>query len=216
MTLADHLWDALAPLLLAPAPTDTLFNPYLDYDDALDVPGAPALRAHNLRAYLESFADAPPILAVAEAPGYRGCRFSGIPLVSEKQLVDPDFAIDGVPTSRDGPMGEQSATIYARVLAERRPLVFTWNTVPFHPHKPDQPLTNRRPTQAEIDASAPTLGALVDVLQPRVIVAVGRVAEKTLTRLGHAPTYVRHPAQGGARLFETGMTAILDDLVSAS
>ncbi len=212
MTLSDQLWQALAPLLHAAAPTDTLFNPYLDYDEALDVPGAPQLRTANLRAYLDAFDDSPPILAVAEAPGYRGCRFSGIPLVSEKQLVDADFPIDGIPTSRDGPMGEQSATIYARVLAERRPLVFTWNTVAFHPHKPDQPLTNRRPTQAEIDASAPTLGALVDVLKPRVIVAVGRVAEGTLARLGHASTYVRHPAQGGARKFEAGMTAILDEI----
>ncbi len=212
MTLSDRLWNALAPLLHAPAPTGTLFNPYLDYDEALDVPGAPTLRTANLRAYLDAFGQPPPILAVAEAPGYRGCRFSGVPLVSEKQLIDPGFTIDGIPTSRDGPMGEQSATIYARVLAHRRPLVFTWNTVPFHPHKPGQPLTNRRPTQAEIDASAPALGALVEVLRPRVIVAVGRVAENTLERLGHAPTYVRHPAQGGARLFEAGMTEILDSV----
>jgi hypothetical protein len=210
MTLPDRLWQTIAPLIEAPAPTDLLFNPYRDADPALDVPGAPDLRRANLRAYLDAFDRAPPVLAVAEAPGYRGCRFSGVPLVSEKQLLDPDFPLDGIPTSRDGPLGEQSATIYGRVLAERRPLVFTWNTVPFRPHKPGQPLTNRRPTQAEVDACAPTLRALVDVLRPCVVVAVGRVAEEALARLGHAPTYVRHPAQGGARLFAEGMTRVLD------
>jgi hypothetical protein len=212
MTFSDRLWNALAPLLLAPPPSDTLFNPYLSTDPALDVPGAAELRVANLRAYLDLFDAPPPVLAVAEAPGYRGCRFSGIPLVSEKQLVDPDFGIEGVPTSRQGPIGEQSATIYARVLAHRRPLVFTWNAVPFHPHKPGQPLTNRRPTQAEIDHAAPTLDALAGVLKPQRIVAVGRVAEATLGRLGYAPVYVRHPAQGGARLFEVGMTRVLDEL----
>ena len=35
--------------------------------------------------------------------------------------------------------------------------------------------------------------------------ALGRVAERALTAVNVACTYVRHPSQGGARLFEAGM-----------
>jgi hypothetical protein len=64
---------------------------------------ASALRRDRLAAYLAAKGDAP-LLLVAEAPGYRGARLSGIPLTSERQL-----------TGR-GP-AEATATIVHRTLA---------------------------------------------------------------------------------------------------
>ena len=144
-----------------------------------------ALRRDRLAAYLESRADAP-VLLVGEAPGYRGARVSGIPFTSERQLTGA------------GP-AEATATIVRRVLAELdlEEETLCWNVVPTHPHIPDRPETNRRPTRAEIDASAPFLRELV---RGRRVLAVGRLAEAVLG----AP-YVRHPSHGGATDFKRGL-----------
>src|SRR5438128_580925 len=79
------------------------------------------LLRQRLTAYLDARAGAS-VLLVAEAPGYRGTRVSGIPLTSERQLTG------------DGP-AEATATIVHGVLGdlglERE--VLLWNVVPTHP-----------------------------------------------------------------------------------
>ena len=99
-------------------------------------------------------------------------------------------------------------TIVHRVLgeldAEHR--VIVWNTVPTHPHKPGLPLSNRRPSVTEIEAGAVYAERLLEIVRPRVVVAVGRVAEEIL---GPRATYVRHPANGGATAFAAGITRLL-------
>jgi hypothetical protein len=127
---------------------------------------------------------------VGEAAGYRGARVSGIPFTSERQL-----------TGR-GP-AEASATIVQRVLGEVGVAndVLLWNVVPTHPHEPDRPYTNRRPTRAEVESSALFLEG---VSRGRRIVAVGRVAEQVTG----AP-YVRHPSHGGAEAFRAGLERLL-------
>ena len=81
-----------------------------------------------------------------------------------------------------------------------------WNTVPTHPHRPGEPLSNRRPTSAEVAAGAEFAQRLIALVRPATVVAVGRIAESVL---GPAATYVRHPANGGATAFAVGMRAIL-------
>lgn len=146
---------------------------------------SPLLRA-RLTGYLTDRGDAP-ILLVAEAPGYRGTRVSGIPLTSERQLTG------------SGP-AEASATIVHRVLAEAAlvDLVLLWNLVPTHP---GTATSNRRPTRKEIDASAPFLAQLA---AGRRVIPVGRLAH---ARLGGR--YVRHPSHGGAKAFAEGLSAAL-------
>jgi len=163
---------------LAEATIGETFNFYRDG------PGA-ALRRERLAAYLESRAEAP-LLLVGEAAGYRGARVSGIPFTSERQLTGA------------GP-AEATATIVRRVLAELEleEETLCWNVVPTHPHAPGRPDTNRRPTRAEIDASAPFLRELA---RGRRLLAVGRVAEAALG----AP-YVRHPSHGGVMDFRRGL-----------
>ena len=147
--------------------------------------GSPVRRA-RLAGYLSERAAAP-ILLVAEAPGYRGTRVSGIPLTSERQLTGT------------GP-AEATATIVHRVLAELglEDEVLLWNVVPTHP---GTSTSNRPPTRVEIEASASFLAALA---RGRRVIPVGRVAH---ARLGGC--YVRHPARGGASAFRDGLAAAL-------
>jgi uracil-DNA glycosylase len=51
------------------------------------------------------------------------------------------------------------------------------------------------------------LDAVIALLQPREVVAVGRIAERLLGERAHAA--VRHPAQGGATACREGLARIL-------
>lgn len=144
------------------------------------------LRRDRLVAYLAARQGARTLL-VAEAPGYRGTRISGIPLTSERQLTGT------------GP-AEATATIVHAVLQELgiEQEVLLWNVVPTHPGTDS---SNRPPTRLEIEAAAPFLAALSE---GRRTIAIGRVAH---ARIGGP--YVRHPSHGGAAAFRTGLAAAL-------
>lgn len=197
-----------------PAPSsDMLFNQYLVEDARYDQPGASAVRRDNLRLYINSFADKPEILMIAEAPGPWGCRFSGVPITSEEQLLDPDFPISGAQSSKASePYKEYSAGIFWRMLRDYHDQFFVWNSVPFHPRKPGQPASIRTPRASELQEYAPILSEICNVLNPTTIVSIGRKAEKTLKTLGFASTYVRHPSQGGSSYFAKGMKEVFGTL----
>ena len=209
------LWSALQTHVLDAPEGDDLVNPYSREDPALDVDGAAAIRRDNLRRATEAVGPGLDVLVVAEAPGPWGCRFSGVPLVSEHQIRDPDFPLDGRPTSlramHGEPLKEYSGGIYWRVMRPHWGRFWTWNAVPFHPHKPGDPLTIRAPRVREIRQFAGALAAVVEATEPRRVVALGRVAERALTAVGVESTYVRHPSQGGARLFEAGMAEVFGE-----
>jgi len=208
--LLDPLWDLFDQTIFSIPSSDGLFNLYRDFDDALDRPDAVAIRRANLRNYLARYTEAPRIFLLAEAPGPRGCRFSGVPFTSQAQLLDGSFPIAGRQSSlRDKPHSEYSGGIYWRVLKPFFPHFFTWNTVPFHPHKPGKPLSIRNPSQREVTLFTDVLAEVLRILQPDVCLAIGRKAEYALQRLDVPCTYVRHPSQGGAVLFESGIRQLL-------
>ena len=189
------------------------FNPYAECNTELDRPDAPALRRQNLRQYFDAFEKQPPLFLLAEAPGPWGCRFSGVPLVSEAQLVDPAFPLDGQPSStKEAPHTEYSASIFWRVMQPLFPHFFVWNSVPFHPHDADEPLSIRNPTRGEVRVWSSLLEQVLAVLAPARVVAVGRKAERALDEIGVTSTYVRHPSQGGAKKFEAGMHTITQEM----
>lgn len=180
------------------------FNQYAEAGPG-DVPGAAAIRLANLRAYLAERAGAH-VVALGEAAGYQGMRWSGIAFTSERDLAR--WGAPYLPTCAARRWSEPSGTIVHRVLrdlgAERR--VILWNTVPTHPHRPGAPLSNRRPTVAEVAAGAEFARRLIALVQPATVVAVGRIAESVAIA---AATYVRHPANGGGAAFAEGMRGIL-------
>ena len=175
-----------------------------------DLPDGPAIRLANLRHYLDERAGAH-VLAIGEAAGYQGMRWSGIAFTSEY-----DLGRWGTPYRRSSrrtrPWKEPSGTIVHGVLqevgAERR--VILWNTVPTHPHEAGRELSNRHPTQAEILGGIPYAERLIAIVKPRQLIAVGRVAARALAH--RTPLYVRHPAQSGATAFRQGMRAALAEL----
>jgi hypothetical protein len=171
-----------------------------------DLPDALAIRLANLRHYLEE-RDQADVVAVGEAAGYQGMRWSGIAFTSEFDLLRWGHPYRRS-SRRPRPWKEPSGTIVHGVLedmgAERR--VILWNTVPTHPHLADKPLSNRRPTRPEVAAGLTYVQRLIDIVQPRLLVGVGRIAAETL---GSRAVYVRHPAQSGATAFRAGMRALL-------
>ncbi len=212
MLLRD-LWAVLEEHVFPRPSTEELFNPYRDRNEAVDLPDAPAIRRQNLRSYLACYETLPPPLLVAEAPGPWGCRFCGVPLASEAKLVDTAFPIHGRPSgTHETPHKEYSAGIYWRVLRPYFPHFFTWNSVPLHPHPAGEPLAIRTPRRSEVQTFEPALAGLVEALRPEHVAAVGRKAERALREIGVGCTYVRHPSQGGARMFEAGVLALLKEM----
>lgn len=202
----------LAPLFDAPS-SPTLFNVYRDDDPAYDVPGGSALRRENLVQYVKTW-EASDVLLIAEAPGPNGARFSGVPLTPEAFFLDPEHPLFGLsPTSRNAETGkphtEYSGGIVRRVLAPYAGRVAIWNAVPLHPHRAGQPRSIRTPSRAEVRTWSPLLEAVVQAVRPSVVLAVGRIAERSLVDLGVDATYIRHPSQGGAVLFAEGIRAAL-------
>lgn len=163
--------------------TETLCNFYAD-----TTPGA-AARREALTAHLTTCVEADLVL-VGEAPGYRGARLSGVAFTSQHQLLGA------------GPR-EATATAVHAALAELglsgRALL--WNVVPFHPHEPGKPDSNRTPTSAECSLGR---SFLQELTQGRRAVAVGRIAQRHLP----AAHYVRHPARGGAPVFASQLAGL--------
>ena len=180
------------------------FNQYAEAGPD-DVPRAPEIRLANLRAYLAERAGAD-VVCLGEAGGYQGMRWSGIAFTSERNLLR--WGAPYRPSCAARTWSEPSGTIVHKVLAElgAEHRVILWNTVPTHPHRPGEPLSNRRPTIAEVEAGAPLAMRLVELVRPRTVVAVGRIAESVLPA---GTAYVRHPANAGGPAFREGMRAIL-------
>ena len=211
--LLERVWNIAKDQIFTHPDQEGLFNPYKDRTDLYDIPGADRIRQENFRQYLASYTEPPRLFLLAEAPGPWGCRFSGVPLVSESQLVDPSFPIDGYATSlEDKPHSEYTANIYWRVLGDWFPQYFTWNTVPFHPYKPEKLLSIRNPRNSEVASFLPLIDAVLDAVSPERVLAIGRKAEYALQKIGRTCTYIRHPSQGGAKKFEEGVLQVIKEM----
>lgn len=210
--MSDTRLGALLAALAARASTDDTCNPY-------DT-GSPhgAARLGNLRRYLEALLALParPLLLL-EAPGYRGCRVTGIPVTSRHvaQQVFPTLPALGSgyqdihEPGFDACYREQSATILWSTLARLGALPILWNAFPFHPHQPGAPLSNRTPRPAEIAEGQPYVQQALALFGPSCVIAVGNTAARSLQALGIPHEKIRHPAQGGRDAFVAGAEKLL-------
>jgi hypothetical protein len=186
------------------------FPMFREADAALERPGGPALRRANAAAYLDARAGRAPLLLVGEAMGYAGGRFSGIAFTAERTLLAWGTPFEATSVRPEG-WAEQSGTIVHGALAALgiEGETVLWNVVPAHPHRPGRPLSNRTPAVGELRAGAQVLGELIERLAPRATIAVGRSAERALAELGlPCNGSVRHPANGGATAFRSGLGAL--------
>lgn len=177
------------------------------------------VRRKNLLIYLERmYKLKPEVILVGEAPGYRGCRLTGVPFTSEHLLMNNmeglslfgrevgyRFAVE-----KDKLLKEATATIIWETLLKQEIMALAWNAFPFHPHKKGEPESNRAPLKTELLIGEKPLLKMIEMFGIKRVVAVGNKAGESLEKLGIEAHKVRHPAQGGKNDFVAGIKSLKD------
>lgn len=183
------------------------FNPYSDKCESFDRHDAARIRRSNLRAMISAALQGKATtLWVARDLGYRGGRRTGLALTDEAHLAHASHLLGGASFKKatKGPfMAERTATVIWSTLIRIEEPVMLWNVFPFHPHGVNDPMSNRTHTSRERDEARPFLDALIELLSPRKIIAVGRDAERAVEDLLIPVERVRHPSYGGQTEFVT-------------
>lgn len=189
-----------------------VFNPYRDTCAIHDLADAPAVRRRNLRSYLGAIESMETdTIWMGRDLGYRGGRRTGLALTDERNLPSLATSYPGAVPAKatKGPIvAERTAAEIWAVLErlDRRPLL--WNVFPFHPHEPDDQLTNRRFTSDELRRVSELNHALVSWLGIRRIVCIGQDAAAYASTFGVEVDCIRHPSYGGVKDFRAGVARI--------
>ena len=210
-------------------------NPWGEVNPDLEIVtedfNAAQVRRDNLLAYLLPRLGRAKVFVVAEAVGYQGGRFSGIAITCERMLLDKHKTIrakdvtsirlerTSSPTSsllngtqqKDG-FNEPTDTVVWSAIVEKgiNPYdTLLWNIFPFHPHKEDNPLTNRTPTETEQVLGWAYTKRLLELHRELggdepLLLAVGQKSADTMGKFGLSAIGLRHPANGGANLYRQG------------
>jgi len=215
---------------LEKTPVGPFFNPWFDQDTEHDLsPEAPSIRRMQLQSYLQERIDSAEYLFIAEALGYQGGHFTGIAMTSERILLGHHKPVHGIPaegvfknieprrTSRPEVnkkgMTEPTATIMWKALYNLGIDPYKtvlWNALSWHPYDPEQGLlSNRTPTDTELEQGYASLRAFLDLFPDRKVIAVGRKCEQVLDAFSVGYTPVRHPANGGAPKFRRQLKAMM-------
>lgn len=190
-----------------------LFNPYTDNCIHEDHNKAATIRKNNLIKYFTAQRKMrPKYIWIFEAPGYRGCRRTGLPLISENLLeevssilkLDESFE----KATKTNITAEYSANAVWNMIRKLPETPFIWNAYPLHPFKENDYKTNRKPTKKEMEEAKHILNMIMESTNPQNILAVGRVAESLLLEYGIECKYIRHPANGGIGKFRKGITEV--------
>lgn len=170
-----------------------------------------AIRRNNLINYLSLMLKRKPeVLLVSEAPGYLGMKLTGVPFSSERTLLNHPFYSGNKNFNIEfSGITEPSATIVWNVLDAIGKIPLMFPAFPFHPNGKGDTNSNRPPTDAELAIGEIYLSELIEIFGIKKFLAVGRKAESTLLKMNIVAPYVRHPANGGANKFRTGLEEYL-------
>ena len=190
---------------------DHAFNPYVDRCPDYDLADAPEQRSNILRSVLEAALKQPvDSLWIGRDFGYRGGRRTGLAFTDDNHLPEhaQRWGLAVQSPVRGGMAGELSARAVWNVLSRVDAPTFLWNVFPLHPHAPGNPFSNRKHNARERAAGEEILSLLVHMLEPSAIVAVGRDAAGTASRLfgRYDILAVRHPSHGGQKIFMDQMS----------
>jgi len=183
----------------------TVTNPYLN----LAV-------VNNLRVYLNYMnkIEGKRILLVGEAPGYKGCKITGIPFTSGdifKKIDHPLLKEIKRNIQLSKVESENSATIVWEYLSKKGNTPLFWNSFPFHPHPNGNDNKNRSPTPYEIGIGVNYLKKLYLIFNPDIVAGIGikgvKCAKTAFPKL--SVPYIRHPSFGGKSDFINGMNKII-------
>lgn len=202
-----------------------VFNQWEKTCRTFDCENAAAIRRNNLNAYLLA-RPCPQYVFVGEAPSWRGTRFSGIPMTSERILLGgpPARSVDDVIPGATGQrtsrpensfrgLAEKSATRVWKTSLEHG-LAATdfvlWNAMPWHPHKIDDPLSNRASKELTAEEREAGKEFLIEVLRDLYpsahSVALGDYSARQLLKAECRA--VPHPAARRGT-FESELTGVL-------
>lgn len=206
----------------------SVFNPWGQQDLKHDKDSqGPAIRRRQLHAYLRERLGNARILLLAEALGYQGGHFSGIPMTSERLLLgglrhkglEPHHVFHQTPERTSlaslklKGFTEPTATIVWEFFHQQGidpRSVILWNAFPWHPFQPEKGLlSNRTPSDQELNDGRAIFTKLLTLGQFKTIVAVGRKAATQLDIAEINAHQVRHPANGGAGHFRDQCRSIL-------
>lgn len=210
---------------------ELVFNPWRDFDTSCDIGAqAPVIRTENLKRYLELRQNAH-YLFIAEGLGYQGGHFSGIAITSERIILGnhPDVKQKSVlgdwnyqrTSDPESPLlnrtqkllgfNEPTDTVVWNALNKHGLAamdVILWNIFPFHPYKDGKLLSNRTPSNAELDIGIEYAKMLLALVPGMKVVAIGQKAANTLARYGVECEAVPHPSMGGANRFKAAVAEI--------
>lgn len=190
----------------------SVFNPYTDICAVYDRPDASERRRRNLECYLRALVETDvDTIWIARDLGYRGGRRTGIPLTDEAHLEQMARVMGGISlekATRGPAIRERTAAVVWKVITQIEQPVALWNVFPFHPHHIDRPLSNRRHTSEERAAVSLFLPALVELLKPRRLIAIGRDAEQAVDNMDVQVVGVRHPSFGGQKEFASSLLSM--------
>jgi len=186
---------------------DHCFNPYSDRCAVHDLADAPQRRAAALSTMLEratqSQVDA---IWIGRDLGYRGGRRTGLALTDDVHIGHHArrWRVTLDRPTKGAVVAERTAGVVWQVLDRIEDHIFLWNVFPLHPHDPEQPFTNRQHNAHERRVGEELLRALVSLLRPRRVVAIGNDAATAANRVARDTVPVagvRHPSYGGQTQF---------------
>ena len=185
------------------------FNPYADRCPEHDLVDAPEIRRSNLLATFEAAVAGVDAIWIALEPGHRGARRTGLAMTDDCHLAAhaQRWELAGIArATRSGPETEQTAGIVWGALATTRERVLLWNVFPLHCHLPGRSLSNRRHTRAERETCWDLTCAIIAMVDPGRIFAIGNDTHRAVSSLDRHCVRVRHPAYGGKADFLVGVT----------
>ena len=213
--------------------SELVFNPWSEFDASCDIgEKAPVIRSETFKRYLELRQNAK-YLFIAEGLGYQGGHFSGIAITSERILLgnhpdvdqksvlgewdyaktrtsDPNSPLLNNSQKQKG-FNEPTDTAVWNALNRHGLAAFDvilWNIFPFHPYKEGNLLSNRTPTNAELDEGIEYAKMLMELVPNMEVVAIGQKAANTLKNFGVDCKPVPHPSMGGANRFKAAVAEI--------
>jgi len=177
------------------------------------------ITTNNLKLYLEHiYKQKPEYLFVGEAPGYKGCRITGIPFTSEYILTHNfNNAIFGKENgyqiiNNDKPNKEPTATIIWDTFIEKNIIPCFWNSFPFHPFNYGDFNSNRKPNKNELEIGKKYLEDLIKILKIKKenIIAIGDTSYSVILEFFSQCKKIRHPSNGGKQEFILGLENLFD------
>lgn len=181
------------------------------YQKGYREPREAEITSNNLLLYLKKMQSLnPKILLVGEAPGYKGCKLSGIPFTSEYHILHEEFFKDGFAVfDRTKPNKEASACAIWEVLSGINKLPLMWNIYPFHPMSADG--RNGKPKSQDIELGKKILENLLTMFNIEEIYCIGIKSMDTLANHQLYRGYIRHPSYGGRKQCIDKLLSILQN-----